>query len=779
MIKKDDNCYIVDDEEYFSFLKKRKTLTKVIKKSEVKNILFGEVDYKAYISVAKKYNISYDLAKIYVDNALFLKENIDLVSAPNSVKILCEIKEFLTSQNMIYFSSRINILKKRIVLYGNPCDFIDIIPVLNDKKIPFTEEYRQMEEKDIDVKFYSDRPVEVVDTLQYFLNTLKDEKDYHNIEIIAPLKYQKLLKECFHYIGVPFIENKSSLKETDIANIYLSYLKKDEEIPEEGKNYDETDSPYVKEQKNILNEMISNLKVIFPNEEDKKIKLEYFISQLENTKLSNIEEGIEIKNAPSFTEGKTLFILGFSENIIPAVKDSSYLSDELKKKYSYDIKTYEQNEIFEKHLKERIFLAKEVYLSNYIEDFEDLSNVEDKIKNAFPRDEKFHNIFESELKKYISNSAKNCSQQKYFNLKEKRLNKELDKFLYANFELKKRLFGNESNIERYFKNKFDKELDLKSIDSFDNSYKKIAKKCHLKEISYSKISTYFECPFKYYCKNILKIDKNEDRLSTDFGTIVHEAIRRYSLKEINSIADGLVIGPDKNYSAKELYYLNKMIENFKEKIPSLEEFLNSLDNFKINVEDEKKVQLNQDLKYVAKFDLVAYDDDKYVIFDYKTGQDSFSLPLVEENFNMQLPLYLLSCSKLYKDKKAVGAYLVLLGKDKSAAISFDGVSVGENEVQLVLDDYFKKLRKPKEFSNIIDKNDYSAWLEKVENELIEAVKNIEDYNFDIKPKVVKFNTTEKENSCSYCSFENCCMVKREQKKFIIKRFKKEEKQDEE
>ena len=130
MIKKDDNCYIVDDEEYFSFLKKRKTLTKVIKKSEVKNILFGEVDYKAYISVAKKYNISYDLAKIYVDNALFLKENIDLVSAPNSVKILCEIKEFLTSQNMIYFSSRINILKKGIVLYGNPCDFIDIIPVL-------------------------------------------------------------------------------------------------------------------------------------------------------------------------------------------------------------------------------------------------------------------------------------------------------------------------------------------------------------------------------------------------------------------------------------------------------------------------------------------------------------------------------------------------------------------------------------------------------------------------------------------------------------------------
>ncbi len=184
MIKKDDNCYIVDDEEYFSFLKKRKTLTKVIKKSEVKNILFDEVDYKAYISVAKKYNISYDLAKIYVDNALFLKENIDLVSAPNSVKILCEIKEFLTSQNMIYFSSRINILKKGIVLYGNPCDFIDIIPVLNDKKIPFTEEYRQMEEKDIDVKFYSDRPVEVVDTLQYFLNTLKDEKDYHNIEII-------------------------------------------------------------------------------------------------------------------------------------------------------------------------------------------------------------------------------------------------------------------------------------------------------------------------------------------------------------------------------------------------------------------------------------------------------------------------------------------------------------------------------------------------------------------------------------------------------------------
>ena len=99
MIKKDDNCYIVDDEEYFSFLKKRKTLTKVIKKSEVKNILFGEVDYKAYISVAKKYNISYDLAKIYVDNALFLKENIDLVSAPNSVKILCEIKEFLTKLN--------------------------------------------------------------------------------------------------------------------------------------------------------------------------------------------------------------------------------------------------------------------------------------------------------------------------------------------------------------------------------------------------------------------------------------------------------------------------------------------------------------------------------------------------------------------------------------------------------------------------------------------------------------------------------------------------------
>ena len=42
-----------------------------------------------------------------------------------------------------------------------------------------------------------------------------------------------------------------------------------------------------------------------------------------------------------------------------------------------------------------------------------------------------------------------------------------------------------------------------------------------KKISYSLINDYLECPFKYFCKRVLKLDEFSESTNTKIGSFIH------------------------------------------------------------------------------------------------------------------------------------------------------------------------------------------------------------------------------------------------------------------
>ena len=61
--------------------------------------------------------------------------------------------------------------------------------------------------------------------------------------------------------------------------------------------------------------------------------------------------------------------------------------------------------------------------------------------------------------------------------------------------------------------------DLRYKD-YNNTYTKVEATEEF-SLSYSKMNSFYECPFKYYCDNILKLDTYEDTFDTYIGSLCH------------------------------------------------------------------------------------------------------------------------------------------------------------------------------------------------------------------------------------------------------------------
>ena len=198
-----------------------------------------------------------------------------------------------------------------------------------------------------------------------------------------------------------------------------------------------------------------------------------------------------------------------------------------------------------------------------------------------------------------------------------------------------------------------------NYQSYDNKYTKIIFKNGFKfNLSYSKMNSYFECPFKYYCDNILKLNKYKETFDTWAGSLCH-----YILSKIYDESFDFEIAKEEFINSKpfdltneNIVFLDKILTELKTAI----KYIKSLQNITKYQTIETEKNINTDINginFIGIIDKIMHYNDNIVLIDYKTGTPDIDLRLAKYGLNLQLPTYLYLIKKIYPKSNIVGIYL--------------------------------------------------------------------------------------------------------------------------
>ncbi len=337
----------------------------------------------------------------------------------------------------------------------------------------------------------------------------------------------------------------------------------------------------------------------------------------------------------------------------------------------------------------------------------------------------------------------------------------------------------------------------KEYASFDHAYKPFKGTLDKKNnFSYSAVSTFYKCPFHYYCSKILGIDDGEKSFSALVGSVFHNCLELsydpISGKPIDDFdLDSVFEKAVEDVSVRDNYPLTSverlMLSRLKEELRVVIAF---------NHENEKKMDgaiIKTELKALVDFgdyqlngmaDKIIYTGASHeygTIVDYKTGSERFKANLVKEGLSLQLPTYLLLMkeSSEFGHPEPIGAAIEpilegnpTIGKYESrekriyAEAKLSGAFIDDQEKIKTIDpgyrdsEYIASMRTTGEgaFNNnapIYPKSQFDEWIEIARSKYDEADRRIKDFDFPISPAFLK-GTVE---SCKYCPFSDVCYKK--------------------
>lgn len=179
--------------------------------------------------------------------------------------------------------------------------------------------------------------------------------------------------------------------------------------------------------------------------------------------------------------------------------------------------------------------------------------------------------------------------------------------------------------------------------------------------SYSKTSTYEQCPFKFYLQYVLGNYAYSDSIATEFGTAVHQAEEAIALairdgRQINypSIKNTFIlknIALQKKYT-KEYFapdnksgqtYLQKMYKFLNGSIYDLEHFMQEHQEYEITgIEEKFDFTYDDRHSFNGAIDRILHNtaDDSYIVQDIKT----WAVPKAEDELKtpLQFVVYVLA-----------------------------------------------------------------------------------------------------------------------------------------
>ena len=778
---KDDTVLVVPNsikESVITTITEQKPLTniKYISLEELRRKVIFDYDERAIFYLMEKYNIKYDVAKIYLDNIIYVCESD---SKDKKITKLLEIKREIEENKLNIINMYNEYKNKNIIVYGYHfiSEFdLGMLKKLSDKvnviSIPNSENNHKY------IYEFKTIKEEVEYVFEYIAGLLNKGVCINNIKIMGLTNdYYGIMRRYSEIYNIPvMLPNESNIYSTEIGNYFLENIN-DNNVFENIRNKFECSEDNV----DIINKLINICnKYVWANN-FLEVK-DLIVHDMKNTRIKAKELKNSIKLI-SFDEEVNdehyVFIMGFNYGSIPVIyKDEEYLSDKLKLSLGLAtsvVKNKKEKEYIISKIKNIKNLIITYKLSNNTESYT-ISNLNDELNLEIVKENKLVYTYSDKANKI--KLASNIDKLVKFGVKEKELS-----LLYSNY----------------------KDIDYLE---YKNDYTKIDKE-KFKEyinnelsLSYSNMDNYFKCGFRYYLNNILKLNPYEETFMTILGNLFHEVLSKaFSddfdlIKEYNNFLDK----QSYEFYNKELYFIKKAKDDLKFVIETIKKQYQYTSLNKAMYEEKVCIDKSNSVKVTFNgiIDKVLYEEKDnntiVCIIDYKTGNPDININNSIYGLGLQLPVYLYLSKNMEKinNVEIAGFYLQkILNKEivkdyKHTYLSLleDGLKLqgySNNNVEILreLDDSYdnsnmvKSLKTTKtgfySYSKVISNEQIDNLIKLVDKKIEEARDNILDVSFDINPKKIG-----KENiGCKYCNFNDICYM--EQKDIIeLKEYKNAE-----
>ena len=706
---------------------------------EFKNNYFYTYSSDALYYLHKIYNLDVDVAREYLDNIIYDYEPLK------------DIYNYLKDNDLLIYNNyfKDEIKNKRIVIIGNY--------VIDDYLMNVFNKYNCLYYNNIDSNcnnsvFEFDNDVEEVN---YVINDIIDKKlDLNKVYLVNADNYKSLLKRMSLLYNIPInIDTNRSIYSTKVVQDFLYDLRSSlsyQDALDKIKN-NEIKKSIIK----VINKYSVNLD-------------EYLIDVIDNelkyVKISvpMYKEGINLININDVVDdSNTYYILGFNYGIIPRVETDDLLIKDIDRP-KLGLKTSLERMIINKDIIKKIIKYKNVIITY-------------KNKDNMMSYEPSLLIKECNLDVVKINDI-SFNHSNLFN-----------KLMYGIYLDNLSLYNEyNSNIPRLMAT-----YDNYEYNTYDNKYNNINYNS-LKEylngnitLSYSSMNNYYNCPFKFYINNILKLDPFEDTFQIFVGNLFHDVLSHMYDDDFD------VDKAYNNYlskhelSNKEKYFTNKLFDELKRVIDVIK-YQDKHSKFS-GVETEKRINIDKShdlsVNFIGFIDKIKYlekDNTLYLsIIDYKTGNVKITLDNINYGLNLQLPTYIYLVNKgIHKRISIAGFYLqkILNNKeldsdnideDMRKKLRLDGYTIDDEELIELFDDTYSSsdviygMGKTKNgfssYAKLISNDDINKLSKLVDNLINKLVLNIENTKFDIAP--VRIN--DEVIGCKYCKYKDICFRKEE------------------
>lgn len=748
---------IINDYAKNTLLKKINKLLniKIITLSELKKNYIYDYDYKSVLYVSNKYNCIPSIARKYIENTYYINNECK----SEKIELLTKIKNDLEENNLLIKNNlyRKFLNNKDIVLYNlKYVDkyYLNIIEELSNTNNIIT--YNEEKETSIKKLYRCNNSEEEISFVcSKICELIKSGVDINNIKLTnVKSDYTYIIRKIFKLFNIPInIKSDESIKSTMIVKKFKDLY--NENISEVMNKISELiTNNYEKDiYKNILN--VVN-KYSDSNYMDVK---EILFDDIDNIKIKRDE----LKNAVNIIDFKSdlisdndyVFLINFNEGIIPINhKDEDYLNDIEKNNLgidtSFTLNEKETNEVIEtiKTTHNLILTYSEYNQNNKI-----------YVSSAYSSD-----ILEEEKVNLNFNNSNNYNKLRLLSEKD-------DNNKYGTLSSDLLTLSAHYKDEPYL--------------TYNNKYKKINNdklKNYLNKgltLSYSSMNTFYQCSFRYYLDNILRVNKYEERFDAVLGSIFHEVLSKCFINDDYDVIDNyekLISESTYPFNESEKFFLENLKNELLLIIDTIKEQLKYTSLKQSMYEKEIKIDISSDVKVTFKgfVDKILYDEFNgekiVVIIDYKTGNPLLNINNSLYGLDMQLPVYIYLIKSEIKNVRIGGFYLQKILSNvnslqkRKESLKLQGYSNEDIDILEKVDSSYenscviKSLRTTQNgfysYSKIINDEQIDTLYNIVESKVKEARDKILNTEFDINPKEME----DKNIGCKFCKYKDICYM---------------------
>ena len=729
--------------------------------NEFRDNYYFSYDDKTIYYLMNKYKYNYDVSVMYLNNLYYVNDN-DYDN--KKIRFLINLKNELTLNNLLCFNKlfRNNINKKNIIIYNYNLTKYDYKLVNELRDICDISIYSDNNDiyKDKDIYEFNDIEEEIDFVGSSIVKLINDGIDINDIKICGSInEYKNIIKRLFYFYNIPINFNDNYLYSTSIGKDFLDNMFSDREKSLEYifNKYNMKDDNIISIYNTIVN--IINKYVWCDNLLDVK---DMVIHDFKNTLVNviNYDKEIEVINSLEGYYDKYIFLINFSQGIIPSIyKDEEYLNDKIKNILNIDTSSDLNKLSYDKWYRD-ILSCKNIIISykkhSSLGDFY-LSSLNDDLNFSIVKANNSYNYSNIYNKIKLTNDIDN-----------------LIKYNVSNDELVL-LYNNYKDINYMgYDNRFT-YVNKDKLKSFINN--KLV-------LSYSAINNYYHCSFKYYLSNILRLNLFEDSFYTIIGNLFHYILSicfdkdidiEYNYKEyINKL--------DYEFNDRELFFLDNLFKELMFIIDTIKKQYSYSSFNKALYEDNIEIDKSYDdmiIIFKGFIDKILMDNDNKLaaIIDYKTGNPNLDLTNSIYGLDLQLPVYVYLTKYKFPNIRIVGFYLqkiingVISYNDnkgylelKEDKLKLQGYTNDDVNIISLFDSSYndskvikgmKTSSKGLASKKVLSDDNIDNLCKLTNDKIEEAIDNIINAKFDINPKRVGTDNI----GCMYCKYRDICFVK--------------------